>query len=79
MKGIVGGGACLKAMWAWPNPPLKSMGGGRKGIMGMGRGLISTEMKGRNERDCGKGLWPNVNGNGGMKGIVGRGAWFKAL
>ena len=50
-----GKGACLKALWAWPNPQLKSMGGGRKGIMGIGHGLISTEMKGRDERDCGKG------------------------
>ena len=55
MKGIMGRGAWIKAVWAWPNPQLKSMGGGREGIMGMGHGLISTEMKGRVERDYGKG------------------------
>ena len=59
MKGIMGRGACLKAVWAWPNPQLKSMGGGRKGIMG------------------GKGAWSNapLKRTGGMKGIVGKGAW----
>ena len=56
-----------------------------KGIMGMGRGLISTEMKGRVERDYGKGgrgLWQCGRGltliaiNGGRKERdYGKGAW----
>ena len=69
MKGIMGRGAWLKALWAWPNPQLKSMGGERKGIIGMGRVL----------RQCGRGL-NLIAMNGGRKerDYGGKGAWSNA-
>ena len=77
-----GRGAWLKALWAWPNPQLKSMGGGRKGIMGSGA-WPNAPLKGVKgivgRWACLKAVWawtnpPLKSMGGGRKGIGGRGS-----